>query len=241
MTPKSLTVLAVDDEQPALDELAFLLGRDPRVETVVRCHNATDALKVLQESHIDALFVDIAMPGLNGLELAAVLKRFREAPPIVFVTAHAEKAVDAFELNATDYLLKPIREERLQEALRRIAEMGAAPDDDDTIPVELGGTTRFVPRSEVLYVEAQGDYSRLHTANGNHLVRIPISVLEERWNDGFVRIHRSYLVAMRHVDEVRTDAGRCSVVIRGTELGASRRMTPMLRELLRQRRAGEPS
>ncbi|MGN6721807.1 MAG: LytR/AlgR family response regulator transcription factor [Marmoricola sp.] len=233
----TLTVLAVDDEQPALDELAFLLDRDPRVGTVVRCHNATDALKVLQDGHIDALFVDIAMPGLSGLELAAVLKRFREAPPIVFVTAHAERAVDAFELNATDYLLKPIREERLQEAIRRIAEEGSAPADDDTIPVELGGITRFVSRSDVRFVEAQGDYSRLHTATGNHLVRIPISALEERWGDaGFIRIHRSYLVALRHIDEVRTDGGRCVVVINGQELGASRRMTPMLRDLLRQRR-----
>ncbi|HWU32441.1 MAG TPA: LytTR family DNA-binding domain-containing protein [Marmoricola sp.] len=232
----NLTVLAVDDEQPALDELAFLLDRDPRVEKVVRCRNATDALKVLQDGHIDALFVDIAMPGLSGLELASVLKRFREAPPIVFVTAHAEKAVDAFELNATDYLLKPIREERLQEALRRIVEADSAPIDDDKIPVELGGITRFVQRSDVLYVEAQGDYSRLHTGTGHHLVRIPISTLEERWSEGFVRIHRSYLVAMRHIDEVRTDAGRCSVVIAGRELGASRRMTPMLRDLLRQRR-----
>ena len=184
-----LTVLAVDDEQPALDELAFLLGRDPRVGNVIRCHNATDALKVLQEEHIDALFVDIAMPGLSGLELAAVLKRFREAPPIVFVTAHAEKAVDAFELNATDYLLKPIREERLKEALRRIVETEPT-QEDDSIPVELGGITRFVARSEVRYVEAQGDYSRLHTANGNHLVRIPISTLEERWSDGSGRIPR---------------------------------------------------
>lgn len=241
----ALRVLAVDDERPALDELAFLLGRDPRVGTVLRCHNATDALKVLQEERIDALFVDIAMPGLTGLELAAVLKRFREAPPIVFVTAHAERAVDAFELHATDYLLKPIREERLHEAVRRVIEAAstpAEPAENDTIAVELGGITRFVARSDVHYVEAQGDYSRLHTATANHLVRIPISALEERWGEaGFVRIHRSYLVALRHVEEVRTDRGRCVVVTNGTELQASRRMTPMLRDLLRQRRAGEVS
>ncbi|GAC1381962.1 MAG: LytTR family DNA-binding domain-containing protein [Marmoricola sp.] len=237
-----LTVLAVDDEQPALDELAFLLDRDPRVGVVLRCHNAMDALKVLQEHQIDALFVDIAMPGLSGLELAAVLKRFREAPPIVFVTAHAERAVDAFELHATDYLLKPIREERLREAVRRVAEASSESSDDDSIPVELGGTTRFIARSEVRFVEAQGDYSRLHTASGNHLVRIPVSTLEERWGEaGFIRIHRSYLVALHHVDEVRTDGGRCVVVIGDHQLVASRRMTPTLRELLRQRRTGEPS
>ncbi|MGN6161719.1 MAG: LytR/AlgR family response regulator transcription factor [Marmoricola sp.] len=236
----TLTVVAIDDERPALDELAFLLDRDPRVGEVIACQSATDALKVLQENHVDAVFVDIAMPGLSGLELAAVLKRFRDAPPIVFVTAHAEKAVDAFELNAIDYLLKPLREERLREALRRITEAGASPTEDDTIPVELGGVTRFVARSEVRFVEAQGDYSRLHTGTGNHLVRLPISALEERWSDGgFVRIHRSYLVALHHIDEVRTDGGRCVVVIDGQELTASRRMTPTLRELLRVRRPGE--
>lgn len=236
----SLTVLAVDDEQPALDELAFLLDRDPRVGRVLRCHNATDALKVLQDGKVDALFVDIAMPGLSGLELAAVLKQFREPPPIVFVTAHAERAVDAFELNATDYLLKPIREERLAEALRRITEVGISPVDDDTIPVELGGVTRFVSRSEVRFVEAQGDYSRLHTASGKHLVRIPISALEERWGEsGFLRIHRSYLVAVHHIDEVRTDGGRCVVIIGDDALAASRRMTPTLRDLLRLKRSGE--
>ena len=236
-----LRVLAVDDEKPALDELAFLLGRDARVGEVIRCHNATDALKVIHDGPIDALFVDIAMPGLTGLELAAVLKQFKEPPPIVFVTAHAERAVDAFELNAIDYLLKPIREERLAEALRRITETGPPTTDDTSIPVELGGITRFVARSDVLYVEAQGDYSRLHTATAAHLVRIPISTLEERWADaGFVRIHRSYLVAMSHVDEVRSDAGRCTVMIAGRELGASRRLTPMLRDFVRQGRAGEP-
>jgi len=109
----TLRVLVIDDERPALDELGFLLGRDPRVSTVRTTDSATDALRLLQESEVDAVFLDISMPGLSGLELAQVLSRFKNPPPIVFVTAHEQHAVDAFELNAVDYVLKPVREERL--------------------------------------------------------------------------------------------------------------------------------
>lgn len=235
-----LTVLVVDDEQPALDELAFLLARDDRVGQVSCCDSATEALRLLRDEPVDAVFVDIAMPGLTGLELAEVLARFKEPPRVVFVTAHSEHAVDAFDLQAVDYVLKPVREERLREAVRRVSDTGSAAPDDDTIPVELGGVTRFVSRSEVRYVEAQGDYTRLHTASGSHLVRLPLSSLEERWGEaGFLRIHRSLLVALAHVEEVRVDAGRCSVVVGGTELQVSRRHTPVLRELLRRIRQGE--
>jgi DNA-binding LytR/AlgR family response regulator len=234
-----LRVLVVDDERPALDELAWLLDRDDRVGPVACCDSATAALRVLREEPVDAVFVDIAMPGLTGLELAEVLARFRTPPPVVFVTAHAEHAVEAFDLHAVDYVLKPVREERLREAVRRITEAGAPRPADDTIPVELGGVTRFVNRSEIRYVEAHGDYSRLHTAAGSHLVRLPISALEERWAEaGFVRIHRSVLVALGHVDEVRVEAGRAAVVVAGRALQVSRRHTPMLRELLRRHRQG---
>lgn len=233
-----LRVLVVDDEAPALDELSFLLRNDPRIGTVQTASNAADALKLLNDEQVDAIFCDIKMPGLDGVELARVVSRFAQRPQIVFVTAYDEHAVDAFELQATDYVMKPVRTDRLAEAVRRVAsagmsEHGAA--DDETIPVELGGVTRFVRRSEVRYVEAQGDYARLHTAAGSHLVRTPLSVLEERWSRaGFVRIHRSTLVALAHVDEVRVMDGRCSVRLGGTDLPVSRRHTRDLRERLAQ-------
>ncbi|MEX0427896.1 LytR/AlgR family response regulator transcription factor [Nocardioides sp. DS6] len=238
-----LRLLVVDDERPALDELAFLLRSDGRVGEILTSDSSTEALRILREVDVDAVFLDIAMPGLTGLDLAAVLARFARAPAIVFVTAHAEHAVDAFDLNAVDYLLKPVREERLREAVRRISETGAEqrPAGDDTIAVELGGVTRLVARSEVQYVEAQGDYSRLHTAQGSHLVRLPISSLEDRWRDaGFLRIHRSLLVALPHVEEIREDDGRVAVVVAGRELQVSRRHTPALREQLRRTRRAEP-
>jgi len=237
--PASLRVLVVDDERPALDELAWLLGRDDRVGEVLTTDSAAEALRILREEGIEAVFLDIRMPGLTGLELARVLSRFKQPPPFVFVTAYDEHAVDAFELNAVDYVLKPVRDDRLAEAVRRVVDArgtSSPPVAEDTIAVELGGRTRFVPRSEVRYVEAQGDYARLHTAEGSHLVRVPLTSLEEEWRDaGFVRIHRSLLVALAHVEEVRMDAGRCTVLVGGDELVVSRRHTRELRDLLVRR------
>ena len=235
----NLRVLVVDDERPALDELAWLLDRDPRVGSVLTADSAAEALRRLQEDQVDAVFMDIRMPGLTGLDVARVLSRFKTPPPVVFVTAHDEHAVEAFDLHAVDYVLKPVRDERLAEAVRRVIETRSATgrgDDDDTIAVELGGVTRFVSRAEVRYVEAQGDYARLHTEQGSHLVRVPLTTLEEQWRDaGFVRIHRSLLVALAHVEEVHMDAGRCTVLVGGEELAVSRRHTRELRDLLVRR------
>jgi DNA-binding LytR/AlgR family response regulator len=240
-----LRVLAVDDEVPVLDELAYLLERDDRVAVVHTSATSTEALDVLHREPIDVVFLDIAMPALSGLELATVLSRFETRPAVVFVTAHSEHAVEAFELEAVDYVLKPVREDRLRAAVRRAEEWQTRgrddrDDRDDSIPVELAGVTRLVPRSEVVYVEAQGDYARLHTAEGSHLVRLPLATLEERWAEaGFLRIHRSVLVALGRVDEVRTENGRCTVVAGGVELPVSRRLTPVLRYRLRRARTGE--
>jgi DNA-binding LytR/AlgR family response regulator len=236
----ALSVLVVDDEEPALAELAYLLTRDDRVASVRTATGGPQALKVLEQDTVDVVFCDISMPGLDGLDLARVLARFAHRPQVVFVTAHDQHAVDAFELQATDYVMKPVRAERLAEAVRRVVETrDGTPDagpDDETIAVELGGVTRFVQRSQVRYVEAQGDYARLHTASDSHLVRIPLAALEERWGAaGFVRIHRSTLVALRHVDEVRSEAGRFTVRLGDDELVVSRRHTRELRDLLLKR------
>ena len=178
-----LRVLVVDDEAPALAELAWLLRQDPRVGEVVTAQGAAEALRLLDEHDVDAVFSDIKMPGLNGLDLARVLARFSRRPQVVFVTAYDEHAVDAFELAATDYLMKPVRADRLSDAIGRVIDGADQPDpteaalQDETIPVELGGVTRFVQRSQVRYVEAHGDYARLHTEDGTHLIRVPLSTL----------------------------------------------------------------
>jgi DNA-binding LytR/AlgR family response regulator len=239
MTTAPLRVLVVDDEQLAREELCFLLGQLGGIDVVAQASDGVGALRLAGELTPDLIFLDVQMPGLTGLELAQVLARFKTPPPIVFVTAHEEHAVDAFELRAVDYVLKPVRPERLAEAVRRVVEgAGHAPaGDDEQIPVERGGVTRFLNRSDIRYVEAQGDYARLHTADGSHLLRRPLTQLEEEWGPaGFVRIHRSLLVALAHVDEVRMDGGRCTVVVGDADLVVSRRHTPQLRELLTRSR-----
>ncbi|MFF0425059.1 LytR/AlgR family response regulator transcription factor [Streptomyces sp. NPDC004520] len=244
-------VLAVDDEEPALGELLYLLRADPRVRTAEGAGDATAALRRIGralesgpdgDDGIDVVFLDIHMPGLTGLDVARLLAGFARPPHIVFVTAHEGFALQAFDLKAVDYVLKPVRRERLAEAVRRVHELvhaTAAPAASEQIPVELGGVTRFVPVDDIAYVEAHGDYARLHTDHGSHLVRIPISTLEERWAArGFVRIHRSHLVALGRIDELRLDAGATSVRIGDTDLAVSRRHARTLRDLLMRRAGG---
>ena len=272
-----LVVLAVDDEKPALDELEYLLGQDHRISTVLTASNANDALRMLssrerprdggsggtgqvpvhpvtgapiaRSTDVDVVFLDIRMPGLDGLELARVFSNMVVPPAVVFVTAHDDRAVDAFDVGAVDYLLKPLRSERLRSSLDRILSTRAmanaesnqndsGSNDDEVIPVELAGTTKLVPRSAVRYVEAQGDYARLHTNDSkSHLVRIPLSVLEDRWRDaGFVRIHRSYLVSLPLVTELRLSGSGYVVRIGNgpdtAELPVSRRHTRELKDRL---------
>ena len=245
-----LRALVVDDELPALEELGWLLRQDDRIGEVRTASSGTEALRALEEGPVDVVFSDINMPGLNGMDLARVIARFAQRPKIVFVTAYDQHAVDAFAVDATDYVMKPVRPDRLAEAVRRVVEGSSdGPEagapvqvEDETIPVELGGVTRFISRSQIRYAQAQGDYARLHTDTGSHLVRIPLTTLEERWGPaGFVRIHRSTLVALPHVREVRMEHGRCTVVLDGAELQVSRRHTRELRDrLLRAPRHAAP-
>ena len=234
--PAPLRALVVDDEPPARTDLAYLLGEDERIGVVHAVGSAGEALKVLAEEPVDVAFCDIKMAGLDGVELARVISRFAHRPAIVFVTAYDDRAVDAFELQAVDYLVKPVHADRLAEAVRRVVEAGAGPsnaDEDESIAVELGGVTRFVRRSQVRFVEAQGDYARLHVPGESHLLRATLAELEQRWGPcGFVRIHRSTLVALAHVDEVHANDGRYSVRVGDVELPVSRRHARDLRERL---------
>ena len=174
--------------------------RDPRVGEVHGTDSPTEALRLLRQLEVDAVFLDVQMPGLSGIELAQVLARFRHPPPIVFVTAHEEHAVDAFDLDAVDYVLKPVRAQRLAEAVRRVVATAAPSTPPPASPrgADAGRARRrhpLRPVSRIRHVEAQGDYARLHTDGDSHLVRVPLTQLEQDWAaGGFVRIHRSRLV-----------------------------------------------
>lgn len=247
-----LVVLAVDDEPHCLSMLVEVLDAEPRIRTVLTATNGYQALEMLRPTNgtpppqVDVAFLDMKMPGLDGLELAHNLAKLPYPPTVVFATAYDESALEAFELGVADYVMKPVSRERVSSTLRRIIASRrdpAAPateqsSEDEVIPVELAGTTKLVPRSSVRWVEAHGDYARLHTGEAtSHLVRIPLSQLEDRWSDaGFVRIHRSYLVALPLVTELRMSSSGYVVRVGSgddaTELPVSRRHTRDLKDRL---------
>ncbi|WP_017539809.1 LytR/AlgR family response regulator transcription factor [Nocardiopsis halophila] len=248
-----LRVLAVDDVRPALEEFARLLEASPDVAETATADDALGALKKIQAERFDAVFLDISMPGLDGLEMGSLLARLSEPPAIVFVTAHERHALTAYGIGAVDYLLKPVRAERLADALDKVAravrgapvpgeDAGPEPDPLPVLPVETAGRTRYVRRGEVLYAEAKGDYVRLHTRTADHLVRMPLSRLEEYWGGyGFARVHRGFLVALDAVLELRSDSA--GGLLAHTDVGdvpVSRRHARELRErLLQAARSGE--
>jgi DNA-binding LytR/AlgR family response regulator len=258
--PGALTILAVDDERPALADVARLLRDSPSVDEVVCAHSGSEALRLLTERQFDGLFLDVRMPGLSGLDLAAVLDRFASPPAVVFVSAYEDGAVKAFEVHAIDYLMKPVSRHRIEAAIMRVSEAtggrpstetapvagiatsgpaaGGTPPGDEFVAVERasGEGTRIVARASILYVQARGDYVRLVSDAGRFLQRGTLSEIEQRWTAyGFHRVHRAYLVNLRHAVEVRPDhGGAASIVLDdGSVIPVARRQVPDLRRRLR--------
>lgn len=248
-----LRVLAVDDEAPALRDLARLLRGSPAVQAVDTAAGAGEALAKLAEQLYDALFLDVRMPGVDGVELARVLRRFARPPAVVFVTAYEDAAIDAFQVRAVDYLLKPVSRRRLEEALARVQSLAAAgvapqaavaaaagdePLELDVVPAQSarGGGLRLVPRSSIFYVESSGDYVRLVCDDGRFLLRGHLRDFEQRWRQhGFVRVHRRYLANLGRAVEVRPHLNGTASLLFGGEvsIAVSRRQAAELGRRLR--------
>jgi DNA-binding LytR/AlgR family response regulator len=242
---EALSLLAVDDERPALEDLVRLLRASPLVGRVDAAASAEDALLALGgDAAVDGLFLDVRMPGLDGLELARVLRRFERPPAVVFVSAHDEHAVHAFELAALDYLVKPVSRKRLDEAIERVARAtGAAAGtatgdalDDDLLPVDAPrGGTRLLARNSILYLQAHGDYVRIASDEGRFLLRARLGDLEQRWaRHGFVRVHRGFVVNLRRAVEVRPKLNGTAVLtmVDGAQVPIARRQVGELRRRL---------
>ena len=237
-----MRVLAVDDELPALEDLVRMLEASAAVDRVESAASAEEALVALGDgAAIDAVFLDVRMPGLGGLELARVLRRFEHPPAIVFVSAFDDAAVGAFEVAAVDYLVKPVSRRRLDEAIeraeRRATTEAPATGEDETLAVDAlrGGGTRLLPRSSVLYLQAHGDYVRVASSEGRYLLRARLSDLEERWaGHGFVRVHRGFVVNLRRAVEVRPRLNGTAVLVMtdGAEVPIARRQVGELRRKL---------
>ena len=213
-----MKVLIVDDEQLARLRLRGLVEActEPRAEVVAEAGSADQALACLSEQAVDLILLDVQMPGADGLSLAQTLRERAAAPAVVFVTAHAEHALRAFDLEAIDYLTKPVRRERLQAALARVAQrlaeraaatQGVSPaEESQVIVVNDRGRVVRVPLAEVLYLKAELKYLTLRTATLSLVLDGSLSDYEQRLGEKFLRVHRNALVAKAAVRELQRHA-----------------------------------
>jgi two-component system response regulator LytT len=234
-----IRALLVDDEAPARSELRYLLATHPEVEVVGEAATALEALKLAAAVPYDVVFIDIEMPGLSGLDAARLVHGRAGAPQLVFVTAHEQYAIEAFAVEALDYLLKPVDPDRLAQVVRRLGKTPATtPATVQKIPVMSGGETVLLDWDEMHYARADGDYCRVHTYDRSYLCTRSLRELEETLpGDRFARIHRSYLVNLGKVASVkRPGADRLQLTLddaEGTELDVARRQSKAVRERLR--------
>ena len=215
-----LRTVICDDEQPALDLLGDLLVQTGDVELLGAYQNAADALGVINNGGVDLAFFDVEMPELSGVEAASEITA-EPKPLLVFATAHPEYAVDAFGIDAIDFVLKPFDSERIAKSVQKAERMLAlikasgdatdqlaskteAGDTSDVLKINDGGSIYFVPLNEIIWIEAAGDYSVIHRLEKELAVRRTISSLEtELAESGFFRVHRSHIIAKEHVSSVR--------------------------------------
>jgi two-component system, LytTR family, response regulator AlgR len=198
-------MLVVDDEALARSRVRTLLAdcSAPAAACAGEASNAAQAMELLMRQPFDAVLLDIHMPGADGLGLARALRSMAQPPAIVFVTAHAEHAVAAFELDAVDYLTKPVRLERLQSALQKVERLLQArgiagpASSAEALLIHDRGRTERVPLAEVLYFKAELKYVTVRTAARSYILDASLSELEERHATGFLRVHRNALVARR--------------------------------------------
>jgi two-component system response regulator AlgR len=261
MNTLALRVLVVDDEPLARGRMVTLLGEctAPTCEVVAAVGDADEALRAVRAHRVDCVLLDIQMPGVDGLELARRIRAGTAgslaAPAVIFVTAHGQHALQAFELEAVDYLTKPVRRERLQAALDRVARHRtvAVPAEPPVLVATERGRVARIPIDDVLYLKAELKYVTLRTAQRSWVLDESLTELEQRLGDGhrFIRVHRNALVARqavmaldRHHGDAHAEDGEpvWSVHIRHVDewLPVSRRQLTTVREALQQSAARGP-
>ena len=234
-----LKAIIVDDETPARSELRFLLDEIGTVEVVAEADSVRKAIEQLKNHPCDVLFLDINMPEATGLQLAEALQHLRNPPAVVFVTAYTEHALDAFAVNAVDYLVKPVELDRLAQAVARVTThvaLHAQAQKFERIPVEKSGKKVLISIDSIRFVMARDDYSYLQTDTDRYFSTVSLAQLEDRLEShGFFRVHRSYLINLVLVEEVEPVAGGTLLLrLEGIEekIPVSRRRVAALKKVL---------
>lgn len=234
-----MKILVVDDEAPARERLKRLIEEQDEWQVVAEAANGHEALERADATQPDLVLLDIRMPGMDGIETARHLAQMDEPPAVIFTTAFNEYAVEAFEASAVGYVLKPVRRGRLAEALQRASRLTrpqlaslASREQHQArkhISARIRGELRLVPVRDVLYFHADQKYVTVHYPDGELLIDEPIKELEEEFADAFVRVHRSTLVAVAHIEALAKDAeGHYEIRLKGLEerFPVSRRLAP---------------
>lgn len=242
-----LNALIVDDEAPARSELRYLLEETGRITHIQEAASAREAVEVLVQNKdntttfINVIFLDISMPKTSGMQLAEAIHKLNNPPVIVFVTAYSEYALEAFEVDAIDYLMKPVETDRLQRALDKV-EQHLTPGTPtvalpDRIPVEKSGRKVLIPIADIRYIEARDDYSCIYTFEDRFLSTVSLAKFEARLEGyGFFRVHRGYIVNLDQVEDIETVAsGVLQLGMKGEEekkIPVSRRRVVTLKRAL---------
>ncbi len=225
-----MRVLIVDDEPPARDRLHRLLEELPGVLCVGEAANGAEALALAASSAADLVLLDIRMPGMDGIEVARHLATLTQPPAVIFTTAFDQYALEAFDSQAVDYLLKPVRRERLEAALGKaqrltrpqllkLASASRLGEKRSHIAARLKDKVRLIPVGEIYCLIADQKYTTVHHQGGSDLIEDSLKALEEEFAAEFVRVHRNSLVALRHLEAVeRLDDGHYVARVRGTDL-----------------------
>lgn len=237
-----MRAIIVDDERLARQELKSLLAEHKDIEIIAECTNAAEAKEKVAALKPDVVFLDIQMPGKNGLELAQELT---PVPELVFITAHDEFALRAFEVNALDYLLKPIQPERLQEAIKKLMtkeegepvseEFRTVLTDEDQVFLKDGERCWFVKLANVRLFESEGNYVRVHFENSRPLILRSLNNLEQRLSpNSFFRASRKHIVNLRWIENIEPwFNGGLMVKLRGGEqIEISRRQSVKLKDMM---------
>ena len=235
-----LRILIVDDEAPARNRLRRMLADVPAVHVAGEAASGQEALKLIPVKEPDVLLLDISMPGMDGMMLAKMLQQQESNPAIIFCTAWSDQAVDAFECDAVDYLVKPVRAERLEVALdkarRYIAKAGSGANGPFLRSI-LGGKVRLLPLAEVICLIAEDKYTMVVHKNGKLVIDQSLQELEKEHGDVLVRIHRGTLVAKKFIRGLeKAPDGRHFLQLDGCEERpqVSRRNLPVVRKLIRK-------
>lgn len=235
-----LKVLIIDDEAPARNRLRRMLAELPAVHVAGEAASAQEALRLIPLKQPDALLLDISMPGMDGMTLAQALQEQPSPPAIVFCTAWSDQAVEAFECDAVDYLVKPVRPERLETAIDKARRFVASDDASGSGPFlrsTVGGTVKLLPLADVIYLAAEDKYTTAVHRNGSFVINQSIRELEKQYGDVLVRVHRGTLVAKKAIRGLESiSSNRFLLQLDGceTRVQVSRRNLAALRKLIRE-------